>query len=302
MQNCISFETLATLVFVLVDDWYQSVGEPIFKGRAGRKPKFSNSELMTLQILSDYYPFPGETQLLGYVRANHLDLFPNLIGQSQYNRRGRKLCPLLELFRQKVGIDLGISEVNRFILDTKPIPVVGYKRSKKRSDFLGSADYGVCASRDMKYFGYKLVMLSTMDGIPVSYELVPANTDERVAADELLTHVFNSHIFADKGFIGQFWQSEHHRLNGNEIWTPKRANQTIQNPKQVDKWLNSLRERIEGAFNEVQNTGRNLERLLRKKIDGLKAHVIAKMTSHTVKLFLRREYGIDVQTFTQTAS
>jgi hypothetical protein len=32
--------------------------------------------------------------------------------------------------------------------------------------------------------------------------------------------------------------------------------------------LNHFRERIEGVFHEVQNTGRNLERLLRKKVDG----------------------------------
>ncbi|MDJ0678068.1 MAG: hypothetical protein QNJ36_22240, partial [Calothrix sp. MO_167.B42] len=41
------------------------------------------------------------------------------------------------------------------LLDTKPVPVVGYKRDKRQSDFTGSADYGWCASRKMNYFGYK---------------------------------------------------------------------------------------------------------------------------------------------------
>lgn len=71
--------------------------------------------------------------------------------------------------------------------------------------------------------------------------------------------------------------------------------------KALDLWLNTLRERIEGVFNEIQNTGRNLERLLRKTILGLATHVAAKMTSHLLKLLLRRQFGIDVQTFTQTA-
>ncbi len=35
----------------------------------------------------------------------------------------------------------------------------------------------------MKYFGYKLVLLSTLDGIPIAYDLVCANTDERTAVD-----------------------------------------------------------------------------------------------------------------------
>jgi hypothetical protein len=33
----------------------------------------------------------------------------------------------------------------------------------------------------------------------------------------------------------------------------------------------------------------------------LATHVAAKMTSHLLKLLLRRQFGIDVQTFTQTA-
>ena len=59
-------------------------------------------------------------------------------------------------------------------------------RSKRRSDFAGSATYGYCASRDLSYFGYKLVALTTLDGIPVLYDLVPAHTDERVAAEAVL--------------------------------------------------------------------------------------------------------------------
>ena len=50
------------------------------------------------------------------------------------------------------------------LLDTKPVPVVGYKRAKNRSEFAATADYGVCASRNLKYFGYKLVLLCTPAG------------------------------------------------------------------------------------------------------------------------------------------
>ena len=150
----------------------------------------------------------------------------------------------------------------------------------------------------MQYFGYKLVMISTLDGIPVAYDLVAANTDERDCADEVLVLFWHSDIFADKGFIGEEWQATHQSTQGGRIWTPKRANQLIQNPIEFDRWLNSLRERIESAFNELQNTGRNLERLLRKTVVGLATHVIAKITSHTLKLFLRRQFGIDVLTFT----
>ncbi|HIQ05186.1 MAG TPA: IS982 family transposase, partial [Anaerolineae bacterium] len=60
----------------------------------------------------------------------------------------------------------------------------------------------------MKYFGFKLVMLMTLGGIPAAFELVPANTDERVAAEEVLDSVWNCDIIGDKRFLGQDWQQE----------------------------------------------------------------------------------------------
>jgi hypothetical protein len=61
--------------------------------------------------------------------------------------------------------------------------------------------------------------------------------------------------------------------------------------------LSSVRERIEGSLNELQNTGRNMERLLAKTVTGLSTRVIAKVTSYTLKLLLRNSFGLDVQTF-----
>ena len=79
-------------------------------------------------------------------------------------------------------------------------------------------------------------------------------------------------------------------------------NHKKQNDPEFDRFLNSIRERVEGAFNEVQNTSRNLERLLAKTVVGLCTRVIAKMTSHILKLVLRRLFDIDVQTFSTVAA
>ena len=49
----------------------------------------SDSEILTLALLMDFLPFPGEIQFLGFIRANYLEWFPNLLDQSQFNRRLR---------------------------------------------------------------------------------------------------------------------------------------------------------------------------------------------------------------------
>ena len=296
-MTSISISDLLTIIYVIVDDWYKIHGVHFLKGKPGAKPEFTDSEVITLMLAADFIPFPSETQFVEFIRANYLFLFPKLLDQSQFNRRARWLRLLVEELRRHWLVQLGVSSRTHFLLDTKPVPVLGYKRSKKHSDFAGSADYGVCPSRNMKYFGYKLVVISTFDGLPVAYELVPANTDERDAAETVLAYVRDSQIFGDKGFIGADWQAEIYERTGNRIWTVKRANQHLQNSKDFDRWLNSVRERIEGVFHEIQNTGRNIERLLAKTVLGLCTRIIAKMASHTLKRILYMEFGVKVQTF-----
>ena len=284
-MNSIDFETLLVIIFVLIDDWYESEGRLPKGNQPGSKPEMSDSEVLTLAVVMDYLPFPGETQFLGFMRANYKQWFPNLLEQSQFNRRLRKLSNLIEILRRNWVKQLGVENTVNFVIDTKPLPVVGYRRSKKNSDFQGNADYGNCAARKMKYFGYKLAMLSTLEGIPIAYELVPANTDERAAVERILDMVHGSNVYGDKGFIGQDWQEQITASTGNQIWTTQRENQHHQYSSQLKKLISRVRQRIEGVFHEIQNTGRNSERLLRKTVEGFATHIAAKITSRTLRMF-----------------
>src|SRR5258708_6694779 len=179
MRTSIDMVSILTIILVLVDDWYISTGQALLQGKPGAKPDFKDSEVMTLMLAQDFIPYPGETQYLGYIRANYGREFPKLVDQSQYNRRARGLPHFIEMLRREWLSELGGVDPKRLLLDTKPIPAVGYKRSKSHSAFAGSAGYGHCAARNFNYYGYKLVMLTTLDGLPVVYDLVAANIDER---------------------------------------------------------------------------------------------------------------------------
>ncbi len=135
-------------------------------------------------------------------------------------------------------------------------------------------------------------------GGPAAYDRVPASTDERGAGEQGLDWVWGARILGDKGCLGTDWQQGCRETRGLEILTPLRAHQRPAQPVGFERWPNRLRERIEGAFHEVQNTGRHLEHLTCRTLQGLRTHVAAKMTSHALKRLLRRQAGIDVRTFT----
>ncbi|MGB3700341.1 MAG: hypothetical protein WA997_03645 [Anaerolineales bacterium] len=51
-------------------------------------------------------------------------------------------------------------------------------------------------------------MLSKSIGLPVVYDLVPTNLDERLTTETVIDQLSSCGIFADKGFIGLERQSQ----------------------------------------------------------------------------------------------
>ncbi len=296
-MRSITIVELLTTIYGLVDDWYQAKGQQWLKGKPGMKPTFSDRERLTLMLAQDFNPYPGETQYVGYIRANYGRAFPKLVDQSHYNRRARNLRYRVEMLRRQWLAVLGVEDPKPLLVDTQPIPGMAYKRRKSPSDFAGSAAYGHCAAGNLNYFGYKRVMLTTLDGLPVVYDLVSANPDERDAAHVVWQRVKDCDIVGDKGFIGDDWQADVPQHTANRVWTAKRANQAPHYPPEFDRLLSSIREPIEGPFHCIQNPRRTIERVLAKTVHGLSTRVMLKVTCLLLKQLLRRDFGIDVQSF-----
>jgi hypothetical protein len=290
-------ETLITAIYFIVDNWYLTEGHKYLKHKPGRKPVFTDSEMITLIILKEFMRFKSERQFLGFMHGSYSEMFPDMVNQDQFNRRSRALHLIIDKLRNHFADSFGAQLASLYVLDTEPVPVVGYKRPKERSDFLGSAEYGYCKSKNLHYWGYKLVMLITTDGIPVAFELVPANTDERDAAEEIL-HAANpgSIALGDKGFIDEERQEAWEKRYNVSICTFKRKNQHKQNPPAIQRLLKENRKQIETAFSSMDRV-EGLENQGAKTVLGLVSRTIAKITAFIFRKHLLRFYGIDVLTF-----
>jgi hypothetical protein len=58
----ITISDILTIIFVLVDDGYQAEGVKLLRGKPGKKPEFTDSEMITLMVAQDSIPYPSETQ------------------------------------------------------------------------------------------------------------------------------------------------------------------------------------------------------------------------------------------------
>ena len=123
-------ETFLTTLYTIVDDWYQQNVPALISGRVGRKPTFSDSEVMTLSLAQHWLGVEGEREHLRSIRNNFLPLFPRLISQGQFNRRARGLCWLIhwsELSRQHPTVTIcvfahGSRSIHLALRADEPVP------------------------------------------------------------------------------------------------------------------------------------------------------------------------------------
>jgi hypothetical protein len=86
------------------------------------------------------------------------------------------------------------------VIDSAPVPCVSYKRAKQASDFVGMADYGVCSSKAMKYFGCKFHSVVSLTGVILGFLLTPASRYDNQPVVELLDSFTHQRVSAAWGW------------------------------------------------------------------------------------------------------
>src|SRR5436305_2011901 len=169
--------TVLTTIFTIVDDAMK--GSAVIRQaleRPGPAPHLSDSEVITIALYQELIGEPREDHFFRLHQPSLQTFFPRLNERSRYNRRKRDLWLVILAVRVSLQMVLDALALEETAAsDSAPVPCVGYKRSKRSSDFLGTADYGVCSSKALKYFGCKLHSVVDLTGVIMSFLITPAS-------------------------------------------------------------------------------------------------------------------------------
>src|SRR5213594_3870272 len=187
--------TVLTTIFTIVDDTMK--GSAMIQDalkRPGPAPRLSDSEVITLALYQELIGEPREEHFLRLHQASLQTFFPGLNERSRYNRRKRDLWSVILAVGVSLQIVLQAQQLEETAaIDSAPVPCVGYKRAKPASDFVGTADYGVCSSKAMKDFGCKLHSVVSLTGLIMGFLLTPASRYDNQPVVELLDS-FSHHL------------------------------------------------------------------------------------------------------------
>jgi Transposase DDE domain len=275
--------TVLTTLFTIVDDTMKgsSMIQDALK-RPGPAPQLSDSEVITLALYQE---------LIGEPREDHF--FPGLNERSRYNRRKRDLWSVILAVRMSLQLVLDALELEETAtIDSAPVPCVSYKRSKQTSDFVGSADYGVCSSKAMKYFGYKLHSVVSLTGLIMGFLLTSASCYDNQPVAELLDS-FSHHLkllLGDGAYNDAALQSYLEQHRWLQLLAPAKANQAPKRSSSAQKQLNRLRLICETVNTQLQEQ-LHVSKHYAKSTWGLMTRLAAKLTAHSVGMMINSFLG-----------
>jgi hypothetical protein len=284
----VDFADLCTAVYVVVDERYQVVVAP-YDRRPGPCSDFSDSEVIALALVAELVALDEEQKSLCYVRRNHLALFPRLPERSRYNRRRRALTEATNRIRgalmQRVLGRLAPQERELCVIDSLPVPVVGFHHARGEHRWYGEASYGYVAAKKQTIFGYKLHLLITHSGLILDFALAPAHHADGALAEQLLLDKHWLIALGDKAYLNAALQELLVWRNDLVLLTPKRRNQREQLPEALTRTITHFRQAIETVNSQLAGQFQ-VERNRAKSVTGLCARIQAKLTAHTVGLWL----------------
>ena len=283
-------ETFLISLFVLIDDWVSDVRPREPKRRPGRPTLLSDGEVLTLAILCQWKRFRSERDFWRFADAHLRGYFPDLLSQSQLNRRIRASEAELRSLQRDLAQTLADPSAVYRVMDSTLVPAVVRVRACRMGLVAGQASFGRSVSKTEWVYGFKVALSVTPEGVVTSFGLAPANCDERPIGEFLVSSDGHDAFLADKGFSSVEWERRWLEEYGALVAATPQESARRAWPEKARRWAAGKRQLIEGVIWQLKDQF-SLERHRAKTLGGLLARLAAKVAAYTCGQVLNRRLG-----------
>lgn len=232
-------------VFVVIDTLMERLGH-----HSDVRADVPDSEVVLIAVVAaKYFHNHHERAVCLLQETGYLS---GRLSVSRFNRRIHALADWLGLTVETLGALAITSEV--FIIDSMPVPVCRRVRARRCRKVRGREFCGYCAAKKEKFFGWRLHIVCSLAGVPVSYSLLPAALHDLTPLHEVLVVLPpGAQVLGDKGYLSAPDAATILAETGVQVIAARRANM------EPNTWLE--REALRQHRHTVETLNSQLERM-----------------------------------------
>jgi len=280
-------QDLLLLVFCLVDDQLKALRLERPRQR-GPDPELADSEVITIELVGEHLGLDRDSRLFWHFRQYHRREFPALasVHRTTFARQAANLWRVKQLLQRRLAGRLAGPAAD-WLVDSMPLPVCRFGRGGFCKGFRGQAAFGYDPLQKQAYFGFRLHLRSSREGVILAYELAPANASDLAVLPELTPpggttgigdrNYWSPHVTADLAAAGVRLLAPYHSKKHDP--EPARSRR-LGGPRWRVETVNS---QLAGRYNAKRIWARDQWHLCHR--------LIRKILSHTVAVWLNVATG-----------
>jgi Transposase DDE domain len=275
-------------VFCLVDDELQALNTGRLRAR-GPQPTLADSEVIAIELVGEFWGLDTDKALFRHFRCYHRHEFPALarVSRTTFARQAANLWRVKQLIQQRLAQRL-VAGDPLWLVDSLALPACQFARATFCQRFRGVADYGYDHLIKRTFYGFRLHLRTSRDGVILACQLAPARASEKAVLPEL--DLLSGTVgIGDRGY----WDPklrERLAADGVQLLAPYQHKSKDPNPARSAR-LASVRYRIETVNGQLAERYR-IKRTWARDLWHLCHRVIRKILSHTVSVCLTVRAGI----------
>jgi hypothetical protein len=286
-QNIIaigSVEDLFTACFVVIDDLYRQWAPREVTQRPGPAPSLSDAEVITIAVVGELFGLDVEARWYALVQHQFKALFPGVNQRSRFNRRRRDLWQVTHLLRYRLVEQMTNSYDPWRIIDSFPLVVANWGRRSRVRLARDEGGFGRAHAKEFRFFGYRVHLLITLNGLITNFVLAPANYTDTAMAPEVVEGIEGIYLIGDKAYSSPPLMRQLAEQDiavaalRNRKWWPELPGQTAQLIKSIRQTIETVGSQLTQVF--------HIERTLAKSTWGIKTRLMDKLLAHSLGYFL----------------
>ncbi len=257
--------------FVVIDKTMSALGH-----RDDVRAQASDAEVLTVAVVAAKYFQSHLARALGVMRLGRYLSGP--LSVSRFNRRLHRLADWLGLAVETLGALFATGEA--FLIDSMPVPACRRARARRCRKVRGRDFCGYCAAKRERFFGWRLHLICTTDGVPVAFDLLPGGLHDLTPIHELTCGLpEGAAVYGDKAYNAGDDEASIAADSGVRLVPIRKANMA------PNAWADKLalrahRKRIEALFSQLEAMG--VQRLRARTNPGLHLKLHAALLAATI--------------------
>lgn len=234
-------------IFCLIDDIMQGIGH-----KEDIRRRVSDSEILVTALVSSTSFYGNHVSAIGFMKR--YGFIPNMLEPSRFNRRLHKLGTLLyALFEQVSAYFKYVRCDLHYIVDSFPVAVCHNIRIGTCRMVSAKKWRGYTASMRNYFYGVKVQLVTTSDGVPVCFHFTPGKTADVKALHKIIEGLpAESTLYADSAYTD--YEMEDGALENRcvLIKAQRKSNSKRPDSYQMAKEKTKMRKRVEVTISDIK--------------------------------------------------